>query len=357
MNIIRRYVFPILWLAIFAVIALALGRMAFFSNSDAAAEEGDDGAVPVAEVEEYTTVAVTPGDITSVLELDGTVQADEGESILANHEGEINKIWVSEGDRIEEGARVLQVRVEQEPEAAAAEVDENGEPVASEEDEEPEYRYYTLEAKDSGTVEDLSVMEGQTLSVGDEVGSLSPGTYAIVADLTPEQQLSLLDVESEATAVLPTAEDPITCEDTTIDEQAGDTGGSSSSAATGEVDPETGEAVGGGGTGSSSAQLRCPIPADVDIVPGLTVDVSIDLGSKTDVLTLPTTAVEGELNDGGVYVLDEETGEPVRQDVTLGLRGDGLVEITGGLDEGAQVLEYVPGVDSEEEEQYGEEVW
>ncbi|QNN82663.1 hypothetical protein H3H54_01440 [Brachybacterium sp. Z12] len=38
-----------------------------------------------------------------------------------------------------------------------------------------------------------------------------PGTYSIVADLTPEQQLSLLDVELDATAKLPTTQDPVTC--------------------------------------------------------------------------------------------------------------------------------------------------
>jgi multidrug efflux pump subunit AcrA (membrane-fusion protein) len=45
-------------------------------------------------------------------------------------------------------------------------------------------------------------------------------------------------------------------------------------------------------------------------------------------------------------VLDEGTGEPAPVEVELGLRQDGRVEITGGLEEGQEILEFVPGVDA-----------
>ena len=82
------------------------------------------------------------------------------------------------------------------------------------------------------------------------------------------------------------------------------------------------------------------------VVPGLEVAVSVALGSRSDVLTVPTTAVEGEASTGTVYVLDEETGEPAPAEVELGLRQDGRVEITDGLEEGQEILEFVPGVDA-----------
>ncbi|MFC0674376.1 efflux RND transporter periplasmic adaptor subunit [Brachybacterium hainanense] len=360
METIRRYVFPIVWMAIFALIALALGKMAFFSGGEGIAQPGDE-ITPNVSFDEYAMVPAQRGDIASVLELAGTVRADEGEKIVAADAGEINKIWVEDGDRIEEGARVLQVRVAQEPEApapAAPELDENGQPLPAPEPEEQEtkYRYYTLHAKDSGTVEDLGVTVGQQLSVGDQVGMLSPGTYSIVADLTPEQQLSLLDLEVKATAALPTAAEPIVCEGSSIDEKQGGgesprpTGGEEGM---GEIDPAAETPA------AASAQLLCPVPDGTKIVPGLSVDVSVDLGSRTGVLTVPTTAVEGELADGAVYLLDPATGEPVRTEVVLGLRGDGIVEIAEGLEEGQEVLQFVPGVDNPEDGMYGEgmEVW
>ena len=36
------------------------------------------------------------------------------------------------------------------------------------------------------------MLKGQQLAIGDTVATLSPGTYSIVADLTPEQQLRTL---------------------------------------------------------------------------------------------------------------------------------------------------------------------
>jgi hypothetical protein len=42
--------------------------------------------------------------------------------------------------------------------------------------------------------------------------------------------------------------------------------------------------------------------------------------------------------------VDAGTGELVERDVTLGVSDGTLVEVTGGLEEGDQVLQSVPGV-------------
>lgn len=388
MAVVRRYVFPVIWMLLIGVIAVALAKMAFFPSGEAGATE--ETITPGAEFDEYALVAAETGDISSTLELSGTVEADEGTPLEATTSGEINKIWRHDGDRVTKGERVLQVRypVESEPQPEPSEDPADAEdPTAGSDDtaaeateasegtertdasEETEYRYVTLVASASGTLTDMEVQEQDELTEGAVVATLSPGTYSIHADLSPEQQLSLLDVELEASATLPTSQDPVTCSDPDIAEdrsgsdQPGSDPSSDPPADEGAIEAPEGDPApdeGGGsagdrdpGSGSDPAlaSLTCPIPRDVKIVAGLEVEVSVALGTRTDVLTVPTTAVEGEAGVGAVHVLDEATGEPAPVEVELGLREDGRVEIISGLEEGQEVLEFAPGVDAPEEDE------
>lgn len=386
MAVLRRYVVPVIWMLLLGVIALALAKMAFFPSADASATQ--DPVTPGAEFDEYALVTAETEDISSTLGLSGTVQADEGAPLKATTSGEINKIWRHDGDTVSKGERVLQVRYPVEPDPlpetaadpatggdgatgdsdgaadgedgaggdAPGPTDESAADAAAQQpaptSTETEYRYVNLVASASGTLADMEVQEQDELTQGDVVATLSPGTYSIRADLTPEQQLSLLDVELEAAATVPTAQDPVDCTAPSIDE---DEPGSEQIAAEAPADPAeedlyVDEAPAETG-GTSLAQLTCPVPADVKVVPGLEVEVSVALGSRSDVLTVPTTAVEGEASTGTVYVLEEETGEPAPVEVELGLREDGRVEITGGLEAGQEILEFVPGVDAPDQDE------
>jgi len=362
MDALRRYVFPLIWMLILAVIALALARMAFFpADASGAAEDPD---VPTAEFDQYAVVPVETSDIASELALPATVEPDEGTELKATDEGEINKIWAREGDTVEKGQRILQVRVPEEPAPvdvppempAEGTTDGDGtdegdaepaeQPAPQPEQTEQQYRYLTLYANAPGKITGLTLEEWESLATGDVVATISPGTYSIVAELTPEQQLSLLDVDIDASAILPTAADPVHCKAPGITEDA-----EVAKPEAPQIDPMTGEET----TSSvSSAQLECPVPEGTRIVPGLSVEVTVQLGSATDVLTVPTTAAEGTGETGTVYVLDEATGEPAPVEVTLGLRGDGVVEITEGLEEGQEILQFVPGVDNPDDGMGGE---
>lgn len=363
MESVRRYVFPIVWMLIFAVIALALAKLAFFP-SGAVPGEGDD-LYPTAEFDQYATVMPETGDISSTMGLDAMVQPDAGTPVLAKHSGEITKIWVKNGDTVAKGDRILQVRVPQEPAPMAAapvgpdeigpeEIGPDGEPVpvaAPEVDPSPavEYLYLNLVAPEAGKITGLSLAEWQSTTAGETVATLSPGTYSIVASLSPEQQLQLLDLDINATADLPTAKDPVPCAAPSIteDEKVEEPGEP-------QIDPMTGMEQ---DTSVSAAQLRCPVPEGTKIVPGLSVKVTVDLGSATGVMTVPTTAVEGNGTDGSVYVMEEATGEPALVPVTLGLRGDGVVQIVDGLEEGQEILQFVPGVDNPDGGMFGGGMW
>ena len=80
----------------------------------------------------------------------------------------------------------------------------------------------------------------------------------------------------------------------------------------------------------------------VQVFAGLTAKVTIAGGLAENVLTLPATAVEGAAGTGVVYLIGSD-GESVETPVTLGLSDGITVEITGGVEEGDLVLQFVPG--------------
>ena len=218
MDALRRYVFPVIWMLILGLIALALVKMAFFSAGADAAEK--DPEFPTADFDQHALVTVETGDVSSELVLPAMVQPDAGTDLKATDEGEINKIWLKNGDHVEKGQRILQVRqpVRARDERAARAPRQSCpkvHPKARRPRERPsrsrhrsppppEYRYVNLVSTATGTISGMEVAEWDALAKRDTVASISPGTYSIVADLTPEQQLSLLDVELDATAKLPT---------------------------------------------------------------------------------------------------------------------------------------------------------
>lgn len=370
MDALRRYVFPLIWMLILAVIALSLARMAFFPADASGADE--DPTTPSAEFDQYAVVPVQTSDIASTMVLPAVVQPDPGTELKATDEGEINKIWAREGDTVEKGQRILQVRVPEEPAPAAlmpetpadgttegeTGEDQSGEGAAPEPVEQPapepqeteqQYRYLTLYANAPGKITGLTLAEWESVATGDVVATISPGTYSIVAELTPEQQLSLLDVDINASAILPTSADPVRCKAPGITEDA-----EVEKPEDPQIDPMSGEPA---SSSTSAAQLECAVPAGTKIVPGLSVEVTVDLGSAHDVLTVPTTAAEGTGETGTVYTIDEATGEPTPVEVTFGKRGDGIVEVTEGLEEGQEILQFVPGVDNPEADMGGGEMW
>lgn len=351
MESVRRYVFPVIWMLLVALIAAALLKLAFFRGNTTSAA---DGATPQASADRYATVPVTRGDITSALDLDATVTPDPSTPLKATDAGEVSTLWVKNGDHVAQGDRILQVKVPREESTAAAtatpEGGSTGAAPASSAAAEPQYRYRTLTAPADGTIGDLTALKGQTLAIGDTVASVSPGTYAIVAPLTPEQQLQIIDQQITASAKLPDAPDPVPCQAPSVTENAPAAQGSATAAATPTTDSAKAASTDGSSgdqqASSSSATLRCPVPAGTRIVPGLSVKVSVDLGKATGVLTVPTTAVEGTSTAGTVYTMGDD-GKPQAKAVTLGKRSQDTVEVTGGVNEGEKILRYVPGVDAE----------
>lgn len=73
------------------------------------------------------------------------------------------------------------------------------------------------------------------------------------------------------------------------------------------------------------------------LVQDMTVSADIETGRRHATLVLPVVAVH-DVKGAAPWVLAAEQGRLVRRKVTIGMQADDLVEITGGLEEGALVV-------------------
>lgn len=311
MGIARRWIFPIAWIVVFAVIAAALVKIAFFPDSSEAA----DPAVPGAEIVD-PQYAVTFGTVRNDVTLTGTVSADAAVPIPATGSGEVREVLVSQGQQVTAGQEILLIRSQ-----VAYSDGTSG----------TEWDYAT--APVSGTLSSFTALVGQQFSVGDPVGQVAPPGFEVSGSIPPEQLYRLIERPADAQVTINGGPAPFTCTNLLITTPLPGAG-------TG-----TGSTPGQAGETPSGPTVTCTVPGDVTVFSGLSAEIVIAGGIATDVLVVPITAVEGAAGTGNVYFVLPD-GSTETREVTLGL-GDGVnVEVTGGLEEGDLILQFVPGAES-----------
>jgi len=88
--------------------------------------------------------------------------------------------------------------------------------------------------------------------------------------------------------------------------------------------------------GSVEVRLRAP-HAPGFLKPDMTVSVDLTVASKKQVLVVPSGSVRGAATRTP-SVLVVEGGRVAKREVKLGMRGEGVIEIESGLEEGAEVV-------------------
>jgi macrolide-specific efflux system membrane fusion protein len=307
-NVARKWVFPILRLVIFAAIAVALVKVAFFA--DAPATEADPAQPTGAITEPQYTVAT--GTVTNDVKLTGTVNADPAVAVKATLAGEVRKLLATQGQHVEAGTPILSLRAEvPNPDGTMA------------------VKTATVTSPSAGTLSSLPALVGQAFAVGDAVAQVAPPTFNVSGSLPPEQLYRLLNQPTEAQVTITNGPAPFACTGLTI----------SSPLAGAGVTSGDGEAA---APAAGSPTVRCAVPAGVTVFPGLAAKLVIGGGTAENVLVVPTTAVEGTAGTGNAYVVKPDGSNEARA-VTLGLNDGQNVQVLTGLEEGDVVLQFVPG--------------
>lgn len=344
MRILRRVIFPILWLVLFSIIAAALVKMAFIDGLK------DEGQLPVPQAQvQAPVIEAGRATVTNTVDLAGTVQSDAAVPVRATAAGKVVFFFVEKGATVGAGEPLFQVRREVVPDPAGAPdasadkggADAEGAMAAVPALAAPVYSYTDILSPAAGTLDTLSVLLNQEVSVGDQAGTIAPGTFSITGSLSTAQQFRLMGKPATATGTIPNGPAPFACQDVQL----------SNKAAT--EDAGVGAASIPGGTGgpapadTGTGQVSCAVPVGTTVFPGLGATITLTAGEAKDVLTLPLTAVKGSVQNGLVWIPSADgASAPEERKVLLGLNDGKVVEIISGLDEGQQVLEFVPGVDA-----------
>ncbi|MGV8913675.1 MAG: hypothetical protein ACOH14_13770 [Rhodoglobus sp.] len=309
MSVARRWVFPIIWMIIFAVIAAALVKFAFFGD----ALTVDDREFPTVAIDEQHYEVVS-GTITNDVKLTASVAAAASVPIPATLSGEVREVAVQAGQSVEKGQEILKLRTEV--------VNADGTTGT---------QWKVVVSPASGTLSDFTTLVGASFQVGSSVGSVSPPSYTVTGTVPSEQLYRLVDRPSEASVAINGGPAPFTCTGLSI-----------------TFATATANSADASGTAASGPTVSCVVPSDVVVFPGLSADMTIAGGLAEDVMVAPITAVEGSSSKGNVYfVLPDGTSE-VRE-VVLGLNDGITVEIVSGLEIGDTILQFVPGADAIDE--------
>lgn len=322
MGITRKWVFPILRILLIAVIAVALGKLAFFPDQPVEANP----AAPTGEIVE-PRIPVALGTITNDVVVKATVSADPAVPLKSTAAGTVDEIFVPQGSPVSSGDTVFDVKVPIERDPADS-VDAEGKPLPA------IFRYVDVTAAASGVLSSLDVIEGQDVTIGMAAGQIAPPSFSVSGTLEPAQQYRLVNQPTEATIAITGGPAPFVCTGLRIVTPL------SGSSEGGGAD--AGGSTTGGATGGSGTTVSCPVPGGVTVFSGLAAEMTIAGGKAENVLVVPTTAVRGAAQSGTVWVTTAD-GATEERAVSLGLSDGSHVQIAEGLAEGDEILEFAPG--------------
>ncbi|MDO4899253.1 efflux RND transporter periplasmic adaptor subunit [Actinomyces sp.] len=325
----KRYVLPAIKILIAVIVAVALVKIAFFPNSEAGTTAEIEPGITAAT----QTTTVTTGDISNTVDVKGQIVENAAEEVHANLNGVVDSFAVGKGATVTQGEPLIYLKLV-EPQEPTTSTDEQGNPVQTPVPD--KVTWSTVYAPTSGVVS-FNVIEAQQTSVGQVIATVAPGTYSAKGTITANQQYRLTNAPSSATISAEGGPAPFECTGLKIGtrEKTSTTTSESGQVTTTPAD-------------GTSVEVRCPVPSDQQVFPGMSITIGVDGGSVTGALVVPVTAVEGSVTKGNVWVVTDpskpENAE--KREVSLGITDGTNIQVTEGLAEGDEILLFVPNKDT-----------
>lgn len=267
----------------------------------------------------------------------GTFTYKEEETVTAQVSGEVSSIRVSEGDQVSSGQPLIVLTSDDLDDSlqSASESLRNAE--ISLENQYENLDDYTITSPIKGTIVDKNYNAGETTEANQVLCTIYDLSYLTMTLSVDELDIASIEVGQSVSIVADAVED------TTY---------------TGTVTK-----VSVAGTSSGSATTY-PVTIRIDetdgLLPGMSVDATIELASAEDVLAIPSaalnrgdtvlvTADSPSAANGTLVESTAEDGEDYYSvEVTTGVSGDDYIEIVSGLQEGDTVA-YIPTSSSSSE--------
>ena len=267
----------------------------------------------------------------------GTFTYKEEETVTAEVSGEVSSIRVSEGDQVSSGQTLIVLTSDDLDDSlqSASESLRNAE--ISLENQYENLDDYTITSPIKGTIVDKNYNAGETTEANQVLCTIYDLSYLTMTLSVDELDIASIEVGQSVSIVADAVED------TTY---------------TGTVTK-----VSVAGTSSGSATTY-PVTIRIDetdgLLPGMSVDATIELASAEDVLAIPSaalnrgdtvlvTADSPSAANGTLVESTTEDGEDYYSvEVTTGVSGDDYIEIVSGLQEGDTVA-YIPTSSSSSE--------
>ena len=354
MPIVKRYLLTGLKVLLALVVTAALVKLAFFPDSEqtapTAAQTGFSVSTPL--------VTVTKADVKSAVDIDGQVVADAPTQVPATSVGTVARLYFDNGAAVTSGEPILTIKKTETvtttdngsngSNGANGSSDSKGAGSADSSDSDSKadttpkttekVTYIDVYAPATGTI-NYSVIKDQETTVGTSIASISTGTYSATGTISAAQQYQLTQAPTSATITIKSGPAPFACNNLKIG-----TGTASAPTNSTAAPKDTTDASSGDGT---TVQVRCAIPADKKVFPGLKATISIAVGEAKGALTVPLTAVQGNYATGKVWLVPDPTKptKTVETTVKLGINDGNQIVVTSGLKEGDSILQFVPGQD------------
>jgi multidrug efflux pump subunit AcrA (membrane-fusion protein) len=173
-----------------------------------------------------------------------------------------------------------------------------------------------------GAISQVSVVEGQQITAGTLLLTISPDQFDVIGPVKQSLLDQFLAPPITISVKLPDTSAPFDCQFLSI--------GANLATSSAQV------------VLKQEADLRCQVPPEADVVPGIRVRVAAVTGQVEDAVLVPVTAIERQGDLDFVWVVQGRKTF-IQQPVTLGISDGRLVEVLDGLFAGQVVLDPVEG--------------